>query len=153
MAIEQKYQDIAGKWRVLYQINLDESIMLKFSQNPSDAEVQSKVDIHIASDEYIYRDTYKLPIIIEDFKESIENAVRFIKITNPTLAQWNTYISTLQWYDASMVRWFIFALAIRLAEQNSINLSVYTEVEILSKLKQWIIVTPAAKLRKIIWGN
>jgi hypothetical protein len=66
--------------------------------------------------------------------------------------QWNTYLGNLSWYHASVVRWFTFALATGLASQNNINLSNYTETEILGKLKIWIIATSGSKIRKIVWG-
>ncbi len=152
MAIEQKYQDIAGKWRVLWSIDASNSIMLKFQHNPSDQEVIDKVNTYLISDEYVYRTVTKLPIVIEDFKDVIENAVIFIKTTNPNLTQWNTYLSNQSWYHASVVRWFLFSLATRIAAQKEIDLTDFTETQVLGKLKTWIIATPAAKLRKVIWG-
>jgi hypothetical protein len=152
MSIEQKYQDMAGKWRVVWSIDVNESIMLKFANNPSDQEVTDKVNTYLNSDNYVYRAVNRLPIIIENFKDVIENAVIFIKTTNPNLTQWNTYLGNLSWYHASVVRWFTFALATGLAAQNNINLSNYTETEVLGKLKVWIIATPGSKIRKIVWG-
>lgn len=153
MAIEQKYQDMAGKWRVLWSINASNSIMLKFDHNPSDQEVNDTANAYINNEEYVYRSVNKIPIVIEDFKDVIENAVIFIKTTNPNLTQWNTYLGNLSWYNASVVRWFMFRLATSMAERKDIDLADYTEIQVLGKLKAWIIATPAAKLRKIVWGT
>lgn len=153
MAIEQKYQDMAGKWRVMWSIDASNSIMLKFDHNPTDQEVTDEANAYLNNDEYVYRTVTKIPIVIENFKDIIEDAVKFIKTTNPNLTQWNTYLGSQSWYNASVIRWFTFALATGLAARNDINLANYTETEVLGKLKIWIIATPAAKLRKIIWGT
>ncbi len=153
MAIEQKYQDMAGKWRVVWSIDASNSIMLKFQHDPSDQEVTDKVNTYLSNNDYIYRSVNKISIVIENFKDVIENAVIFIKTTNPNLTQWNTYLGSLSWYHASVVRWFLFSLATGLATQKEIDLTDFTETQVLGKLKVWIIATPAAKLRKIIWGT
>lgn len=92
-------------------------------------------------------------ISLYDFKDTLRNAVEFIKTTNPNLTQWNNYLASLYWYDAVMVRWFLAVLARKLADRAELTLSDYTETEVLSRLKTYIINNPARKLAKIFFGE
>lgn len=99
-----------------------------------------------------YDNTPQVLISIYDNKETIRNAIAYIKTENPNFTQWNNYLATLVWDDALMIRWFLAILAKELANRKDIDLTQWTETEVLSKLKTWIIDTPTRKLEKIIFG-
>ena len=52
-----------------------------------------------------------------------------------------------------MVRYFLASLARRLAERGDVELSDFTETQVLAKLKPFIQNTPAKKLAKIVFGE
>lgn len=83
--------------------------------------------------------------------ELIKEVVTKIK-ANPTLtlAQYNNYLSGKPWYEQAIIRFFIYKLAVGLAQSYGVTLTDYTETQILSKVRDWIVATPTNKLAKII---
>ena len=119
-----------------YPITENEAIVLK----------DDYLDVHQ------YDTISQIIISIYDNAEQIRNAIAFIKINDPNLTQWNAYLASLAWDDALAVRWFFAILAKGLADRKEIDLTVFTEVEVLSKLKTWIINTAVRRLEKILFG-
>lgn len=118
------------------QISEEEAIILK----------DNYIDMHL------YDTTYQTSVSVYDNIDVIKSAVTFIKIENPNLSQWNNYLASLVWDDALAVRWFLAILAKELSNRKDLDLTQWTETEVLSKLKAWIIATPARKLGKILFG-
>lgn len=103
-------------------------------------------------DRHLYDNTPQASVSIYDNLEVIRAAVTYIKTANPNLTQWNAYLAVLPWDDALAVRWFLAVLARELAQRAEISLGEFTETEVLSKLKTWIINTPARRLEKILFN-
>ena len=91
-------------------------------------------------------------VSVYDNTQVLVDAITYIKTNNPTLTQWNAYLAALPWYDAYAVRWFLAMLARELANRNEVTLSDFTETEVLSRLKTWILNAPARRLAKIVFG-
>lgn len=70
-----------------------------------------------------------------------------------TLAQYNTWLGTKQWYDAATIRYFVKRLADGLALHHGVVLANYTEITVLGKVRDWIVATPARKLEKVIFNR
>lgn len=102
--------------------------------------------------DHLYDSIPQEVVSIYDYREVIRNAVEFIKIEEPNLTEWNTYLGTLAWDDALMVRWFLAMLAKKLANRGEITLSSYTENQVLAELRVFIVNTPIRRLEKIIFG-
>lgn len=151
MAAIQKQEQNAQGWFTWVYISDQESLMLitPYQMTESEAlEVQTKhYDLHLY-DAFPFEQ-----VSLYDYKEILREAITFIKQTNPTLNQWNTYLAGLPWYDAVMVRWFLAVLARKLADRAELSLSDYTETEVLSRLKTYIINNPVRKLAKIFFGE
>lgn len=153
--IIERYIDIAGKYRVLVEIN-SISIPLKYSEEILD-------ELVLIDAERVYNQIIEQQEInswipasfnIEDNKELITEFIILIK-QNPsvTLTQYNNWLNTKNWNDSSFIRYFVFKLANSLAERNDINLNNKTESIVLGALRNWIVNTSARKLEKIIFNK
>lgn len=49
MRIVEKWQDVAGKWRVKVALNENESVILKFQENPSDEVILAETNKYLKS--------------------------------------------------------------------------------------------------------
>jgi len=92
--------------------------------------------------------------MITKHKELITEVVMRLK-NNPTttLTQYNNYLSTKQWYEQAIIRFFVYKVAMGLAEYHGVVLTNYTETQVLQKVRDWIVATPAKKLSKVIFGE
>lgn len=119
---------------------------------PTEAEAQTFVTNWL--DAHLYDDTPTQQLAILDHKEAIENAIVFIKSTaSLTLTKWNNYLATLPFVDKYAIQWFIMAMANRLAEIGDFDISGFTELQILARMKTWFINTPAKRIKKIFYGE
>jgi len=152
MEIIEKFQDLAGKWRTKCLLTSGAIVMWKFSHEPTTQELEDLEAEYLVLHQY--DDVMQVNISLYDHKELITEVLTEIK-THPslTLAQWNTYLAGLEWYDASVIRWFVFRLAQGLAERFDIFIADYTEVEVLTKLRDWIVASPQAKIIKAVFGD
>jgi hypothetical protein len=101
-----------------------------------------------------YDDTPHQTLSVYDDTEAIEDAVRFIKTTSDlTLTKWNSYLATLTYADKYAVSWFIMAMAEKLAEMGEFDISDFSELQILARMKNWLTNTPARRIRKIFYGT
>lgn len=84
-------------------------------------------------------------------EELIREVVTKIKATPTlTLTQYNTWLGTKQWYEQAIIRYFIFKVAVGLAEKYKVVLANYTETTVLTKVRDWIVATHANKLERIL---
>lgn len=92
--------------------------------------------------------------MISQHKELIKEVVLKIK-ANPTLTltQYNNYLSGKLWYEQAIIRFFLYKLAVGLAQHYGVVLTDYTETQVLQKVRDYIVNTPNWKLAKIIFNN
>lgn len=90
-------------------------------------------------------------------RENEDLITQFITLVkqNPTvtLAQYNTWVGTKQWYEQATIRYFVYQMAIGLAASYNVSISAYTETIVLGKVRDWIVSTPARNLEKIIFNR
>lgn len=150
-AITRQEQNALNRWFTWVGIDAQNSLMLITAAKLSEAEALDIQTRHIAA--HALDDVPLATIDIYEYKDTLKAAVTYIKTQNPTLAKWNTYLGTLAWNDAYMVRFVLATLALKLAERAEITLSDFTEAQVLTQMKAFIIATPAAKLAKIVFGE
>ena len=152
MTIKETYQDMAGKWRYIVELTTGETIMLKFSETPTMTELETIEADYILAHEYdgLTNLTYELLDNIELLREVVTE----IK-THPTLniTQYNNYLAGKEWYEQAIIRYFIFVVALGLAEHYEKNLANLDETTILVNVRDWIVETPAKKIAKILFNE
>ena len=86
-------------------------------------------------------------------KELITEIVLKIK-DNPTatLTQFNNFVNQKTWWEQAVIRFFIYKLAMGLAQHYEVALTDYTENTIYKKVRDWIVATNYRKLNKVIFG-
>ena len=140
-----------GQWMTWVEITPTHAEVLWFDHEPTEAEAETFVANWFVQHEY--DETPHQVLSIYDEKEAIEAAVVFIKTTaSLTLTKWNNYLATLPFADKYAVQWFIMAMANRLAEMGDFDISGFTELQILARMKTWLINTPARRIKKIFYG-
>lgn len=151
MIIEQITEGIYTRirWRIL---SINEDVWFKYDHVPSLAELQAQEVIYLNNIQY--RDTIKVEMKIEEDIEVIKKIITQIK-NNPTttLAQLNTYLGTLQWYEEYTIRYFIFAFGRKLADIKDVSISSVTPTAFWNAVRDYIVVTPSRKLAKLILGQ
>ena len=141
-----------GQWMTWVEITPTHSEILWFDHEPTEAEAEAFVADWLT--QHQYDETPHQVLSIYDEKEAIEAAVVFIKTTaSLTLTKWNNYLATLSFVKKYAVQWFIFKMAEKLAEMGDFDISGFTELQILARMKTWLINTPARRIRKIFYGN
>lgn len=141
-----------GQWMTWVEITPTHAEILFLNHEPTEAEAEAFVADWFVQHEH--DETPHQQLVIYDAKEAIEAAVAFIKTTaSLTLTKWNNYLATLPFADKYAVQWFIMAMANRLAEMGDFDISGFTELQILARMKTWLINTPARRIRKIFYGN
>jgi hypothetical protein len=142
-----------GKFSVLVELNDGNGMRLQFETSPSDAEALVKAqeiyDRQITEQAYNVIETVQFNIL--NHIELLKDFVQKIKATpTVTLTQYNTWLATKQWWEASIIRYFVFILATKLAEKNGLTLTNLTETTVLQKLRDWIVVTDLKTIGKVI---
>lgn len=141
-----------GQWMTWVEITPTHSEVLWLNHEPTEAEAEAFVADWLT--QHQYDETPHKVLSIYDEKEAIEAAVVFIKTTaSLTLTKWNNYLATLSYSNKYAVQWFIFKMAEKLAEMTEFDISGMTELQILGRMKTWLVNTPARRIRKIFYGN
>lgn len=152
MALIKRIDITNGQWMTWVEITPTHAEVLWFDHEPTEAEAETFVANWLA--QHQYDDTPHQQMVIYDAKEAIEAAVVFIKTTaSLTLTKWNNYLATLSYSNKYAVKWFIFKMAEKLAEMAEFDISGMTELQILGRMKTWLINTPARRIKKIFYGE
>jgi hypothetical protein len=129
-----------------------ETIVLRFIHEPTQAELDAIETNYLAEHQY---DAIQQQVInIYDHVDLIKDAITRLK-ANPTLTltQYNTWLATKQWHEAAVIRFFVFKLATLLANSKGLVLANYTETEVLTKLRNWIVATDGKTIAKTVLDN
>jgi hypothetical protein len=146
------YQYAVNRIQYTCKMSNGETISLRFSVAPTQAELETIEANYLAEHQY---DSIPQEIInIYDHVDLIKGAITQLK-ANPalTLTQYNTWLGTKLWNEAAVIRFFVFKLATLLANKKGIVLNNLTETEVLTKLRDWIVATPAKQIAKVVLGN
>lgn len=152
MIIEQ-FTDPAGKIRILWQsAATGNRYWFKFDEQPTTGTLEALSD---NADQIADDDTHKpLSINLLDYRNIIVRIAQQIKANpNLTLTQYNNYLASLPWHEASVIRFFVFALAERLAERKDVTLANLNESTVLQAVRDFIVNTPGRKLARLIFGE
>lgn len=152
MIIEQ-YTDMAGKWRVLWQSDTTgQTYNFKFADEPTEQQLQALSD---ANDTAVTVNAVQpLSFSILEHREVLIELVRRVKTSpNTTLTQYNNYLGTLPWYEAAIIRTFVFLLAQRLSEKKDVTLANLTENTVFVAVRNFLADTPIRKLARLILGE
>jgi hypothetical protein len=143
-------------WHVLL-VECDDSgtllnLSLQFNHDPSVEELQQAVINYGEATQY---DKFRvIEFNLMDHKVLLKWFIQYIK-DHPTitLSQYNTLLATKAWWEAATIRYFVYMIAIGLAQHYGVNLTSYTETFILGKVRDWIVATPIRKIARIVFGN
>lgn len=152
MIIEQ-YTDMAGKWRVLWKSDTTGQVYnFKFSDEPTEQQLQALSDANDTA--AAVNAVYPLTFSLLDHKSVLIDMIRRVKESpNTTLTQYNNYLGTLTWYEAAIIRTFVFLLAQRLAKKKDVALANMTENTIFIAVRNFLADTPKWKLARLILGE
>ena len=152
MTITEQYTDMAGKIRMVVLLSTGQSILLKFQTQPTTQQLETIEADYILTHEY--DDLTNLTYELLDNIELLKEVVTEIK-THPTLnlTQYNNYLAGKEWYEQAIIRYFIFVVALGLAEHYEKNLANLDETTILVNVRDWIVETPAKKIAKILFNE
>ena len=152
MGLIKRIEQTNNLYQTWVEVGASHCEILWLDHEMTETEAQTFVDAYIEA--HLYDETPHQRLVIYDAKEAIEAAVVFIKTTaSLTLTKWNNYLATLPFSDKYAVQWFIMAMANRLAEMGDFDISGFTEIQILARMKNWLINTPARRIKKIFYGE
>ena len=152
MGLIKRIEQTNNLYQTWVEITSSHAEVLWLDHEMTEAEAQTFVDAYL--DAHLYDETQTQRLDILDSKEAIEAAIVFIKTTaSLTLTKWNNYLATLPFADKYAVQWFIMVMANRLAEMGDFDISGFTELQILARMKNWLINTPARRIKKIFYGE
>lgn len=153
MKILERNIQFVGKFSVLFELNDGNGMRLQFESEPSDEEALAKAQeiFNRQVAEQAYNAIETLPFNILEYIEVLKDFVAKIKATpNVTLPQYNNWLTTKQWYEAAIIRYFVFVLATKLAERNGVVLANLTETTVLQRLRDWIVAKDLRTIGKVI---
>ena len=151
MIIEQ-YIDAAGYIRIVWQMADGNALMLKYREQPTTAQLEAEEAKYVEQHEMDSVQQIKIDLL--DSIDLLKEVVTKIRNTPTlTLTQYNNYLATLPWYDAATVRYFIYRLAMGLAQHYGVTLANYTETQVMTKVRDWLVETPLKKIAKVVYGT
>jgi hypothetical protein len=145
--------DLAGKIRIQWQSQATQNVYLyKFDSEPSLERLKELSDASDAEAEL--QEVRQVDLSIHAERGTLIAFLEKVKATpNVSLAQYNTYLSSLHWTQAAVIRYFVFMMAQRLAERRDVNLANQNENTVLSAVRDFIVNTPPRKLARIIFNS
>ena len=151
MTIIEQTIDLAGKIRMIVQLTNGEIIPLKFSTQPSTTQLNEIEVSYIVAHQYDSVQT--VTINLSNHYELIREFVTLVK-QNPsvTLTQYNNWLTGKQWYEAAVIRFFVYKLAMGLASHAEVSLTGLTESFVLGKVRDWFVNTPTGKIERVVFN-
>jgi hypothetical protein len=147
---KQELQD-TGKWWTWVNYEGFNTFIYESADQITEQQAVALKDKYL--DDHLYDGIPQVVVNLYENREVLRDAIVFIKTTDPTLNQWNAYLAILTWDNALAVRWFLAKLAQALADRKEIDLGTFTETEVLSRLKTWIIAQSPRRLEKVLFGG
>ena len=152
MIILEKGQQF-GRYSVLVQLDDGNGMRLQFPVSIPDADVLTEAQRIVTAQQaqlaYDAIETFQIDIL--EYNELLKEFITKVKATPTiTLTQYNTWLGTKQWYEAAIIRYFVYNLAIKLAGKKGITLANYTETTVLTALRNWIVATNLKTIGKMV---
>jgi hypothetical protein len=140
-------------YSVLVELDDKNGMRLQFPDVVSDAIVLAKASEIVAQNAAIkaYNDIETFSFDMFERVNLLKDFITKIKATPAiTLSQYNTWLGTKQWYEAAIIRYFVYVLATKLAEKKKITLAGLTETQVLTPLRNWIVATDLKTIGKTV---
>jgi hypothetical protein len=157
MTITERLTDIAGKYRVLVEIDNTRAIPLKYNSVVADsvalADAHVLLNGEIKQAEIVSWVSANFELISKHADLIKEVVIKLKNNPTTTLVQYNTYLGTKLWNEQAIIRFFVYKLALELAKYHGVVLTDYAENKIFLKIRDWIVATPLNKLSKVIFGE
>ncbi len=152
MIVEQ-YTDMAGKIRITWQsIATGNIYQYKFATEPTEQKLQALSDQSDIESDLQKVGQVDLSILTE--RHIILQFIEKVKDTpNVNLTQYNTYLGTLHWTVAAVIRFFVYMIASRLADRKEVSLPNMNESTVLAAVRDFIVNTPARNLVRLIFNS
>jgi len=150
MAIH-KQEYVGSFWFTWVYISDVHSEMLITNHKVSEEEASAYQQAYL--EQHQYDDVQPVTLDLYADKELLKDMVLYIKNNQPTWTQWLKYLAKLRWDDVYMLRFYLAKLALILAERNEIEISDFSELQVLSKLKNYIKDQPLRKLNRLLFGE
>jgi len=150
MIIEQ-YTDMAGFIRIQWQMQDGNILSLKFKIQPTTEQLEAQEALYIETHQYDAFASLKYELF--DNMDLLYEVVTLLK-DNPTvtLVQYNNYLATKMWYEQAVINYFLFTVAIGLAQNYGVTLSDYNATTVLQKVRDWLAATENKKIAKVIFN-
>ena len=150
MAIH-KQEYVGSFWFTWVYISDTHSELLITTYQISEEEASAYQQAYL--EQHQYDDVQPITLDLYADKELLKDMVLYIKNNQPTWTQWLKYLAKLRWDDVYMLRFYLAKLALILAERNEIEISDFSELQVLSKLKTYIKDQPLRKLNRLLFGE
>ena len=150
MAI-QKQEHVGSIWFTWIYISDTHSELLITDYQISEQEAYAFQQAYV--EQHQYDDVQPITLDIYADKELLKDIILYIKNKQPSWTQWLAYLAKLRWDDAYMLRFWLAKLALILAERNEIEITDFSELQVLSKLKTYIKDQPLRKLNRLLFGE
>ena len=140
-------------YSVLIELDDKSGLRLQFPSTVSDATALAKATDIVAQNASLqaYNAIETFSINLLDYTDLLKDFIAKIKATpSITLAQYNTYLGTKQWYEAAIIRYFVFILATKLSGRKKVTLTDKTETTVLTALRNWILATDLTTIGKTV---
>ena len=142
-----------GQYSVLIELDDKNGMRLQFPSAVSDATALVKATEIVAQNASLqsYNAIETMPFNLLENIDLLKEFIAKIKATPTiTLAQYNTYLGTKQWYESAIIRYFVYVLATKLADRKGIVLSGLAETAVLTTLRNWIVATDLRTIGKTV---
>lgn len=146
------YVDAAGKYRVMWNENNGEGTHnAKWPAYFPDSQLPEKIAEWHTNNQL--SGVAKLDFNADYQEDFLVNFINLVREYDPTLPQFLNWLSQQTWYNDACVRAFLFRLAIGLAEHYDVPIQNYTVIEVLGKVKNWLIQTPIPVIEMVCFGH
>lgn len=138
--------DVAGNTRIIWQQPSGVAYHFKFKTQPTLAELEALADAR----EQLDNDARIEPVIKGANKAHVVRLVDLFKERpSITSTQFTALLNTLPWYEQAEIRALLYNVGTALAERKEITLASMTEAQFLTRVRDFIVATPARKLARL----
>jgi len=152
MATILRTEQRGDNYFIWVEVSSTQSTIFEFDHSPTQQEVDDAFAVW--QDQHLYDSDRQIKADLRRDEPILVDFVRLVK-DNPTvnLTQYNAYLATLSWYEASVIRYFVFHLARGLSDFYGVQISDWSEAQVLLHVRNWLVDAPARLIRKVVFGN
>ena len=153
MTITEQYTDMAGKIRMIVELTTGETIMLKFSEQPSTTALDEIEAKYIIAHEEDATQTMFQNLL--DDNTLIWACVNKLHVEPTiTITQFNKWLTDNYTWDAQTIIWyFLLKLRAWLEVHAGLVFDDGTQLETMKKCRNWIVGHKDTLVAKTIFGN